>query len=39
MKIELRGVLKTYRSVRALDYVSLNIEPGQIVSLLGPNGA
>jgi ABC-type multidrug transport system ATPase subunit len=39
MKIELRGVLKSYRSVRALDYVSLQIEPGQIVSLLGPNGA
>lgn len=39
MKIELRGVLKSYRSVRALDHVSLQIEPGQIVSLLGPNGA
>jgi len=39
MKIELRGVLKSYRSVRALDHVSLQIDPGQIVSLLGPNGA
>src|SRR5258706_14677729 len=39
MKIELRGVVKSYRSVRALDHVSLEIEPGQIVSLLGPNGA
>lgn len=39
MKIELRGVLKTYNSARALDRVSLEIEPGQIVSLLGPNGA
>ena len=39
MKIELRGVLKSYRSVRALDHVSLEIEPGQIISLLGPNGA
>jgi ABC-type multidrug transport system ATPase subunit len=39
MKIELRGVLKSYRSVRALDHVSLVIAPGQIVSLLGPNGA
>ena len=39
MKIELRGVLKSYRSLRALDHVSLTIEPGQIVSLLGPNGA
>jgi len=39
VKIELRGVLKSYRSVRALDHVSLDIEPGQIISLLGPNGA
>ncbi len=39
MKIELRGVLKTYRSLRALDYVSLEIEPGQIVGVLGANGA
>lgn len=39
MKIELCGVLKSYRSLRALDHVSLAIEPGQIVSLLGPNGA
>ena len=39
MKIELRGVVKSYRSVRALDHVSLEFAPGQIVSLLGPNGA
>jgi ABC-type multidrug transport system ATPase subunit len=39
MKIELRGVLKSYRSFRALDHVSLQIKPGQIISLLGPNGA
>jgi ABC-2 type transport system ATP-binding protein len=39
MKIELRSVTKSYRSFRALDRVSLQIEPGQIVSLLGPNGA
>ena len=31
--------MKAYRSVRALDHVSLQIDPGQIVSLLGPNGA
>jgi ABC-type multidrug transport system ATPase subunit len=39
MKIELRSVLKSYRSARALDRVSLEIEPGQILCLLGPNGA
>ena len=39
MKIELRGVFKSYKSVRALDGVSFEIQPGQIVSLLGPNGA
>jgi len=39
MRIELHNVLKSYGSVRALDQVSLDIEPGQIVSLLGPNGA
>ncbi len=39
MKIELRSVLKRYRSMRALDEVSLEIEPGQILCLLGPNGA
>jgi len=39
MKIELRGVLKTYRAQHALDYVSLEIDPGQIVGVLGANGA
>src|ERR1700744_2921747 len=39
MKIEVHGVLKAYRSFRALDYVSLEIEPGQIVGVLGANGA
>jgi ABC-type multidrug transport system ATPase subunit len=39
MKIEFRGLTKSYRSIRALDQVSLEIEPGQILSLLGPNGA
>jgi ABC-2 type transport system ATP-binding protein len=39
MRIELRGLTKSYRSVRALDQVSLQIDPGQILSLLGPNGA
>lgn len=39
MKIEFRGVTKSYRSIRALDQLSFQIESGQVVSLLGPNGA
>src|SRR5688572_11012259 len=39
MKIETRGLVKSYGSLRALDRVSLEIEGGQILSLLGPNGA
>jgi ABC-type multidrug transport system ATPase subunit len=39
MKIELRGVLKAYRCMRALEFVSLEIEAGQIISVLGVNGA
>ncbi|HXJ55069.1 MAG TPA: ABC transporter ATP-binding protein [Verrucomicrobiae bacterium] len=39
MKIETRRLLKRYGPLRALDRVSLEIQPGQIVSLLGPNGA
>jgi ABC-type multidrug transport system ATPase subunit len=39
MRIELNGVLKSFRAMRALDHVSLELVPGQIVSLLGSNGA
>jgi len=39
MKTELRGVSKRYRKVRALDRVSLEIEPGEIVAVQGANGA
>jgi ABC-2 type transport system ATP-binding protein len=39
VKIEFRGVSKAYGPIRALDRVSLQIEPGQIISLLGLNGA
>jgi ABC-2 type transport system ATP-binding protein len=39
MNIELRSVSKAYGRNQALDRVSLEIRPGQIVALLGANGA
>jgi len=37
--VDVRGVVKTYGDVRALDGVDLRFEPGIIYGLLGPNGA
>ena len=37
--IEVRGLVKTYGQVRAVDELDLTVETGQCVSLLGPNGA
>ena len=39
MQIALESLSKRYTKVRALDNVSLEINPGQIISILGPNGA
>lgn len=39
MQITLESLSKRYSKVRALDNLSLEIDPGQIVSILGPNGA
>src|SRR5215469_7895867 len=39
MQITLESLSKRYSKVRALNNVSLEIDPGQIVSILGPNGA
>ena len=37
-RVELRNVSKHYGEVRAIDNVSLTIEPGTLVALLGPSG-
>ncbi len=37
--IELRGVSRTFGTVRALDDVSLAVSPGEFFALLGPSGS
>ena len=37
--IQISSVVKNYKSLRALDGVSLSIEEGEFFGLLGPNGA
>ena len=37
--VEIRRASKHYGAVRALDDVSLNVAPGEFVSLLGPSGS
>lgn len=37
--IRIENLVKTYGMVRALDGLSLNVEPGAVYGFLGPNGA
>jgi ABC-2 type transport system ATP-binding protein len=37
--INAKGLSKRYGDFKALDNISLNVEPGRIVGLIGPNGA
>ena len=37
--IEVRGLVKHYGAVRAVDGIDLTIEAGEVFALLGPNGA
>ena len=38
-QIVISGLSKRYRSVRAVDNLSLTVEPGRVTGFLGPNGA
>lgn len=39
MSLTVAGITKTYGKVRALDDVSLDVSPGEFVTLLGPSGS
>ena len=39
MLLEARAITKTFGSFRAVDGVTIGVEPGTILGLIGPNGA
>src|ERR1700686_861022 len=39
MSIEVKNIIKTFDTFRALDDVSLKVETGELIALLGPSGS
>ena len=39
LAIDLRGLHKSFGTVRAVDGIDLAVTPGEVVAFLGPNGA
>ena len=39
VSIEIEGVVKRYRTMTAVDHVSLIVEPGEFLTLLGSSGS
>ena len=37
--IEVEGLTKQYKSVRAVDDLTFQVKPGMVTGFLGPNGA
>lgn len=37
--IEVKNLTKTYKQLKAVDHLSLEVHEGEILGLLGPNGA
>ncbi len=39
MVIEVENLVKSYGTIKAVDDISFNVEPGEVFGMLGPNGA
>lgn len=39
LALDIKDLVKDYASTRAVDHVSLSLEPGEVLGFLGPNGA
>jgi branched-chain amino acid transport system permease protein len=37
--LEVKGLVKSFAGLRALDHVDLDVRPGEILGLIGPNGS